>query len=384
MEFDLIIVGGGLAGCSLAVALQASGRRIALVEGHAPTRPAGWDNRVYAISPGSLRFLGQLGILDRLDASRIAPVYDMRIAGDAGGSLHFSAYESGVDRLASIAEASLIGQELWETARRQAKLSLFCPAQPQALRVDPERVSLQLADGRMLEAPLLAAADGGDSWVRRSVGLDSEVSPYDELGVVANFECERDPQGTAWQWFREDGVLAWLPLPERRMSKVWSAPLALGRELLALPPEALAARVAAAGDHALGELKVLTPAAGFPLRLLTVPQITSPRVALLGDAAHGIHPLSGHGINLGFSDARALADLILATPSVADLGEPLLLRRYQRQRKEETLLLQHGTHALHQLFAQRSPGLAWLRNLGLDLTDRLGPVKSIFARYAMG
>jgi 2-polyprenylphenol 6-hydroxylase len=114
-----------------------------------------------------------------------------------------------------------------------------------------------------------------------------------------------------------------------------------------------------------------------------VPQIIAPRVALLGDAAHGIHPLSGHGINLGFNDAQALADIVLATPAVADLGEPLLLRRYQRQRKEEIFLLQQGTHALHELFRQPSPALAWLRNRGLDLTDRLGPVKSMFARYAM-
>jgi 2-polyprenylphenol 6-hydroxylase len=383
MHFDLIIVGAGLAGSSLAVALQGSGRRIALVEGRAPTRPTGWDSRVYALSPGSLRFLDRLGVTARLDTTRIAPVYDMRIAGDAGGRLHFSAYECGVDRLASIAESSLIGLELWETARRQANLNLFCPARPSALRVDAEQVTLTLADGQTLHAPLLAAADGGDSWVRQTVGLDSQVSAYDELGVVANFACQREHHGTAWQWFREDGVLAWLPLPGNRISMVWSAPRAVGLELLALPPAELASRVAAAGENTLGELQMITPAAAFPLRLLTVPQIIAPRVALLGDAAHGIHPLSGHGINLGFNDAQALADIVLATPAVADLGEPLLLRRYQRQRKEEIFLLQQGTHALHELFRQPSPALAWLRNRGLDLTDRLGPVKSMFARYAM-
>ena len=390
MQFDLIIVGSGLAGSSLAVALQASGRRIALVEKAPPTRPQGWDNRIYALSPASMRFLDKIGILARLDPARITPVYSMQIEGDAGGKLHFSAYESGVDALAHIAESSLVGLELWETLRRQANLTLFCPAKPSELSVDSEAAHLHLQDGRTLHAPLLVAADGRDSWVRQSAQIISHEHAYEELGVVANFRCERQHQNTASQWFRPDGVLAWLPLSEQLISIVWSTPLAQAEKLLALSPQALADTVAAAGKHQLGALHPHTPAAAFPLRRLNVPQIIAPRLALLGDAAHGIHPLSGHGINLGFGDAQALANILLSVPQSAELGDigaPMLLRRYQRQRKEETFFLQQGTHALHQLFRHELPGwpaLSFLRNAGLDLTNRLGPVKSLFARYAMG
>ena len=138
--------------------------------------------------------------------------------------------------------------------------------------------------------------------MREAAGLKIHHTPYGEKGVVANFTCAEAHRDTAFQWFRDDGVLAWLPLPGRRISMVWSTPDAHAEALLALPPDALCARVAQAGTHALGDLRPLTPAAAFPLGLLRVPQITAPRLTLLGDAAHGIHPLSGHGVNLGFAD----------------------------------------------------------------------------------
>ena len=146
--------------------------------------------------------------------------------------------------------------------------------------------------------------------------------------------------------------------------------------------DALCARVAQAGTHALGDLRPLTPAAAFPLGLLRVPQITAPRLTLLGDAAHGIHPLSGHGVNLGFADAAALAGALAAAPEWQDIGESRLLRRYARARREETLLLQYTTHTLHRLFREKLPALQILRNAGMALTDRLGLVKSLLVRYA--
>ena len=167
------------------------------------------------------------------------------------------------------------------------------------------------------------------------------------------------------------------------MSMVWSAPEDFARALLADSAEALAERVANAGANQLGRLQLMAPAAGFPLKLVRVPQVVAPRVALIGDAAHGIHPLTGHGVNLGFQDVRVLADLIRHARAVDDLGDLRLLSRYQRARREEVVMLQSATDAMRKLFASQAPGVGALRNWGLSLTDKLTPLKSILIRYAL-
>jgi len=383
-DFDVLIIGGGLAGLALACALRDSRLRLALVEQHPPRPIGGWDARVYAISPANSGFLQEIGIWKHLPGERLSAISAMKIHGDRGAELDFSAYESGIDELGWILESSLMACELWENAKRQGNLSLFCPAKPTAIAIGDGAASLTVDDDRCISARLLVAADGRDSWVRGKVGLRAIDTPYAELGLVANFDCQIPHRGVARQWFRHDGVLAWLPLAGDRISIVWSAPEQQARQLLELPPDVLAARVAAAGDCALGELRLLTRAAAFPLRLLQVPRIVAPRVALVGDAAHGIHPLSGHGINLGFQDARTLASVLSAVPDWHDVGHLRFLRRYQRQRREETLLMQATTHALHQLFRSELPGLGMLRNAGMNLTNALPVVKNLLVRYAIG
>ncbi len=382
-HFDLIVVGGGLAGASLALALRDSRLRIALIENRPPRVADGWDARIYAISPANAAFLEALGAWKHLDPARMAPIRRMQVHGDGGGRLDFSAYETGVPELGWILESSLMACEFWESAKRQSNLTLFCPAAPAALEFRHDAAVLRLADGTALSGRLLVGADGRDSWTRQAAGLAAVNIPYGEKGVVANFATAKAPRETAYQWFRDDGVLAYLPLPGKRMSIVWSTPEAQADELCALPPEALCRRVADAGQGVLGELELLTPAAAFPLRLMRVPQTVAPRLALIGDAAHGIHPLSGHGINLGFQDARELAALLAAAPPWQDIGELRLLQRYQRARREETVLLQGTTDALRRLFKQ---GGAWrpLRNFGLNLTDRLPFMKNALTRYALG
>ncbi len=383
-QFDLIIVGGGLAGASLAVALRESRLRIALVETCAPQPPEGWDARIYAISPANAEYLQRIGAWEHLDRERMAPIRAMEVFGDQGGRLAFSAYETGVAELGWILESSLMARELWESVKRQANVTRFCPARPARLEFRHDAAVLTLEEGVVLSARLLAGADGRDSWVRRQAGLEAHITPYEEKGVVANFATEKPHRGIAYQWFRADGVLAYLPLPGRRMSIVWSTPDAQADELCALPPAALAERVAAAGGEMLGRLETLTPAAAFALRLIRVPRTVAPRLALLGDAAHGIHPLSGHGINLGFQDAKVLAGLLAGAQPWQDIGEERFLQRYQRARQEETRLMQGTTDALRRLFRANLPGLAPLRNLGLSLTDRLAPLKSQLVRYALG
>lgn len=383
-EFDLIIVGGGLVGASLALALRHTRLKIALVEGSVPCRPNGWDSRIYAISPANAGFLDAIGAWRHLNHERMTPIRAMQIVGDAGGQLEFSSFDTGVSELGWIVESSLIACEFWEAAKRQGNLTLFCPESPCALTFSPENVRLELSDGTTLSAPLIVGADGRDSWVRQAVGLSVINTPYAEKGVVANFSCEKPHRNVAYQWFRQDGVLAFLPLSGNRISIVWSTPDDSADELCKLSPEIFCERVAEAGSFQLGALELLTPPVAFPLRLMRVPKVVTQRVALVGDAAHGIHPLSGHGINLGFQDARVLAELLELRESWRDLGCERFLLRYQRARQEETRLMQMTTDSLRKLFKTELPGWRPLRNLGLNCTNAIPFVKNSLVRYALG
>lgn len=391
MDFDLVIIGSGLAGLALAAALRRSSLSVALVENAVPAFSskgsadcsATWDSRVYAISPANAHFLEQIGIWQHLDHARMEPVRAMRIFGDGKGRLDFSAYDIGVAELAWILESSLMQAELWEMVKRQGNLTLFCPASAQALTLDETAANLTLADGRTLRSRLIVAADGADSWTRSAAGIEVAFKSYDQLGVVANFAAALPHRGTAFQWFRSDGILAWLPLPGQQLSMVWSTATAHGEELLSLSPSALCERVAAAGGHTLGALELITPPTAFPLRLMRAPRTVLPRLALVGDAAHTVHPLSGHGVNLGFQDVQALAHALLAAPIQGDCGDFSLLRRFERARKEEVFMLQTATDHLQRLFAVRRGPLVGLRNAGLNLTNHLPVVKDALVRYAL-
>ena len=380
---DVVIVGGGLAGLALAVALRDSRLSVALIEGRAPVRPQGWDARIYAISPANARFLERIGVWTHLDRSRMQPVQRMAIYGDTDGRLDFSAYDSGVEELAWIVEASLMQCELWESAKRQGNLQLLCPTRPAQLSFTPGAAHLSLQDGRQVHAGLVIAADGADSWTRQNAGIEVNFKPYGQHGVVANFVAERPHRGTAFQWFRDDGILAWLPLPNNGISIVWSTPQAHAEALLALDAEEFTARVAASGEHHLGKLNMITPPAGFPLRLMRAPRTVLPRLALIGDAAHAIHPLSGHGINLGFQDAAVLGDILRTRPAHIDCGDLGLLRQYERARIEEVMALQGVTDGLQRLFSAKASPVSLARNIGMNLTNRLPVIKDTLVRYAL-
>ncbi|HRP97291.1 MAG TPA: UbiH/UbiF family hydroxylase [Rhodocyclaceae bacterium] len=382
MNFDVVVVGGGLAGASVAVALRRTQLKIAVVEARRPVRPGGWDTRIYAISPVNKEFLAQLGVWKHLDAARLTPVSEMAVFGDRNGAVRLSAYEAGLNELAWIVESSLVHEELWRTLERQHNVTLLCPAEPSALTVDATAGKLVLSDGRRLRAKLIVAADGGNSWVRTQAGFRVQSSAYDEVGVVANLRTGRGHRNIAYQWFRDDGILAYLPLPGDRISIVWSAPRELAEELLALDPAAFVARVDAAGQGMLGPLTLESERAGFPLRLMRVDEVVKPRVALIGDAAHAIHPLSGHGINLGFQDAEALATRLGALPAWRDAGDWQVLRSYARARAEEPLLMQYATHGLNRLFGVDNPVVRLIRNAGMNLTARLPIVTDSLVRYA--
>jgi len=385
-EFDIIIVGAGLVGASFAQAMQDSGLKLALVESVTPTAPASeWTSRVYAISPGSIEFLSESGAWQQFDAARIAPVLGMHIYGDDGKArLDFDAHQSGLAELAVIAEVRHMQYGLWQALQRQENLELFCPARCASLRLQEETAVLRLEDGRELRAPLIVGADGRESWVRSQAGMDGEPAPYRQMGVIANFETELPHGDAAWEWFRGDGVLAFLPLPGNRISIVWTAFEERAAELMALSPEGFCHQVEEASHSALGELKLLSKPAAFPLRLLHLEHLVKSRVALIGDAAHNVHPLAGQGVNLGFQDARELAKVLKNRDPQPDCGDYFLLRRYERARKADILAMQLVTDGLQKLFNNRNPALKLARNLGLSLTGSLPWLKNGLVQHAVG
>ena len=386
MDFDVVIVGAGLVGASFAMALRGAGLKLALVEAQAPEPAAdNWDSRIYTISPGSVAFLQSLGVWKRLDQGRICAVHEMRIHGDAAhAELQFSAYEAGVAELATIVESQRLQALLWQGLEHQHDLELICPDRCVELQMREDAAELSLAGGRTLHAKLVVAADGVHSWARQAAGIEVEHKSYGQMGVVANFTCARPHRDTAYQWFRSDGVLAYLPLPGPRMSMVWSTPDAHAAELLALSEDAFCARVAEAGKDTLGELGLLSAATRFPLTLQRAARLAAPRIALIGDAGHVLHPLAGQGVNLGFGDARDLARVLLQREIFRDPGEIRLLRRYERARAEDILALAWVTDGLQRLFAAPGAAAAKLRNAGLNLTNALPVIKNLLVRRALG
>jgi ubiquinone biosynthesis UbiH/UbiF/VisC/COQ6 family hydroxylase len=388
IDYDVVVAGAGLVGLALAVALARAGLAVALVDRAGVAMPPppsdddDWDSRVYATSPGSASLLRALGAWQTLDSARIATIESMQVDGDRGARIEFAAFDVGERALAWIVEERALRSALVPLVRG-AGVEVLAPAEPVALGANAARITVTLGGGHAVSARLLVGADGVRSWVRREAGLDAPIRPYRQTAVVANFRCERAHHGCARQWFLPDGgVLAWLPLPGRRISIVWSAPEALAAELMALDAAALAVRVAAVGAQALGALACITPAAAFPLQYLRLASVVGTRVALVGDAAHGVHPLAGQGVNLGFGDADALWRAIRARGPL-DAGAHLVLEAYARRRAEPVFAMQTVTDGLAQLFASPAPWLAAARNAGLAAVNRLPVAKRLLARAAL-
>ena len=376
-QYDAIVVGGGPVGASLARAL--AGLSVALV-GAPPAQPArgtGFDPRVYALSPGNVQFLRSLGVWSTLPAERLAPVYGMRVFGDDGAArLEFDAYRAGVAELAWIVEDGALARALWQGLEGR-------DARCEELVIENKQVRLTLQGGGDLQARLIVGADGAQSFVRGAAGIPALERDFEQAALVANFFCEKPHRNVALQWFQGGPVLALLPLPGDQVSMVWSLPAAEARRICDFSEKKLCLEVESASRSFLGALALASPVRSFALKRLAARRLVAPRVALVGDAGHVIHPLAGQGLNLGLQDVRALAEVLASRERGRDPGEHRLLRRYERSRAEPILAMDAVVSGLFGLYAARGATAARLRNAGLNLTNRLPVLKNILMRRAM-
>jgi len=390
--FDVAVVGTGVAGLATALGCAQRGLKVALI-GRAPVarRPAAaapFDLRIYALAPVAIGLLEALHVWPQVDPLRVQNVARMRIWGDQGAELSFDAYAAALERLAVIIEEAELARVLASACRFTPGIQ-FVEGQVEGLAgASGERATLRLTAGAALShvaAQLVVGADGAGSFVRAAAGINAAARAYDQTAVVANFACTRPHLGRALQWFTADeGIVALLPLPGDAVSLVWSAPTGLAVELAALPPAALAERVTARTAGAAGTLSAMGPVGTFALRLVKVDRIVAPRLALVGDAAHVVHPLAGQGLNLGLQDVSELLAAIGGREAWRDPGDPVVLRRYERARAEPVGLMRMTTDGLARLFGREELTVKLLRNAGMGLVNAIGPLKGALIRHAVG
>jgi 2-octaprenylphenol hydroxylase len=344
------------------------------------------DLRVSAITCASQRIFAAVGAWESRIAQRISPFRKMRVWDASGsGQIHFDSAALGEPLLGWIIENSVIQNALLERARQFPNVILYCPA---ALALASRRehdVHMQLQDGRELCARLLVGADGASSRVRHWAGVDITGWDYAQRAVVATVSTEKFHEETAWQRFLPTGPVAFLPLYDGQCSIVWSTTPARADHLLTIDAATFALELAEASEWCLGAVTAVGPRKAFPLRLQYAQAYVKPRIALVGDAVHVVHPLAGQGVNLGLLDAAALAEVLLeAVAADRDIGSLKVLRRYERWRKGENLLMLGVLDSFKRLFGSSLPPVRWLRNLGLNLTDAAEPIKNLIASRAMG
>lgn len=392
---DICIVGNGAVGKTAALGLAQAGFKVTLLA--PPARPGGadeasWDVRVYALNHTAHRLLSSVRVWEAMDAARIAPVDNMTVHGDGAadkagaGFLSFDSYAARTNALAWIVEDRNLDNAL-NAALRFAPNVRVVQGRASALSASLDVATLTLESGESISAPLVVGADGGQSWVRGQCDIGLDYRAYGQKAIVTNFSCEKPHLGVAYQWFSPtEGVIALLPLPGERVSLVWSAPQALAEQLLRLPLSELAARLAQWAGPVLGALAPLQPevAKAFPLQLIKPHAMIAQRVALIGDAAHVVHPMAGHGMNLGFGDVAALIDTLVNREAQYDCGDSRVLRRYARARKEEVLLMQLATDGLNRIFSTEAEPLRLVRNIGMNLVDRLPVLKRRLIAHALG
>ncbi|EAQ96426.1 UbiH/UbiF/VisC/COQ6 family ubiquinone biosynthesis hydroxylase [Congregibacter litoralis] len=402
---DIAIVGGGIAGLAAAAALADSGCSVAVLEARELPRlptlegaaPADYDARVSALTPRSIDFLQALGAWPAIEAARSCPYRHMTVWDAEGtGRIEFDAQEVSAPSLGSIVENRIITAALAQRVRSLGGLRVMAPARLATIERSPgpdtgdeaRRSLLTLEDGTRLRCGLLIAADGALSPTRQMLGMPTREWEYGHRAIVTTVAFEKGHQDTAWQRFLQSGPLALLPLdsPEDRLcSIVWSIEEHLADDIIALDDEAFGEALGQASEHVLGKVTACAARKAFPLRQRHAVDYVLPGVALVGDAAHTIHPLAGQGINLGLADVQVLAEeLNTALGRGLDPGREDVLARYQRRRKGDNLAMMAAMDGFKRLFEQDTPPLRWLRNTGMRAVAAMPRVKRQIIRQAMG
>ncbi|WQN28402.1 2-octaprenyl-3-methyl-6-methoxy-1,4-benzoquinol hydroxylase [Stutzerimonas stutzeri] len=395
MQADLIIVGAGMVGSTLALALEGSGLDILVLDA-SPLEAAdfdpqgGFEPRVSALSAASQRIFERLGAWPGMSARRVSPYTDMHVWDGSGtGQIHFSAETVHAEVLGHIVENRVVQDALLETMQRRGGQRLLGAARFERLERMPQGWQLTLDDGRQLNAPLLVAADGANSAVRRLAGCETREWDYLHQAIVTSVRCSEPHQRTAWQRFTDDGPLAFLPLErdgdQHWCSIVWSVTELEARRLMALDDVAFRAALGRAFEQRLGEVEEVDLRLCIPLRQRHAKRYVQPGLALIGDAAHTIHPLAGQGVNLGLLDAAVLAEVIEAAMARGERPEDIrVLSRFERRRMPHNLAMMAAMEGFERLFQADPLPLRWLRNTGLKAVQALPEAKALFVRQALG
>ena len=394
MRADLLIVGAGMVGSALALALKNSGLNILLLDGSPLsvkpfTAQAPFEPRVSALSAASQRILERLGAWEGITQRRVSPYSHMHVWDGSGtGQIHFSAASVHAEVLGHIVENRVVQDALLECVQG-ADIEMLANARLEQMRRSGDDWLLTLADGRTLRAPLVIAADGANSAVRRLTGCETREWDYQHHAIVTSVRCEQAHQRTAWQRFTDNGPLAFLPLEREGeqdwCSIVWSTTPEEAEQLMALEDEAFCRALEFAFEGRLGAVLSADPRVCVPLRQRHAKRYVAEGLALIGDAAHTIHPLAGQGVNLGFLDAAVLADVLM---HAQDRGERLadvrVLSRYERRRMPHNLALMAAMEGFERLFQSDSLTARLVRNTGLKWVDKMPEAKALFVRQALG
>ncbi|HTT83182.1 MAG TPA: FAD-dependent monooxygenase [Rhizomicrobium sp.] len=390
-EADAVIGGGGMVGLTLALALAKGGLKVIVADPVSPANStaAAFDGRVSAISYSSVRMLNTLGVWPAM-RDRAQPIHDILVTDAKLGrvpspfSLHFDHREIGVP-MGFIVENRDIRAALVAAAERTPALILEVPASIAELEPDGAGIEVQLDNGARFRAPLFLAAEGRDSPSRERMGIGLISWSYPQRGIVATVAHEQPHNGTAFEHFLPSGPFAILPMTGNRSSLVWTEREELADAMLQLPEAAFEAEVARRFGAHLGAVRADGPRWSYPPRFHLARAYVRPRFALVGDAAHGIHPIAGQGLNLGFKDVAALAEIVLDAARLGlDFGTLDVLRRYERWRRFDSFALAAATDALNRLFSNDIGPLRFARDMGLGIVDGIGPLRRFFMRHAGG
>ena len=389
MKTDIAIVGGGMVGATLAGALRNSQLDVVMIDPGAAKAPASstrFDLRVSAITRASQRVFEQLHVWPAMLEEGVSPFREMHVWEQSGrGEMHFDSAELSEPYLGHIIENRVILSALYDRLREDSNVTLLTEQHVQHMALDHEGWQLTLSDGEQIDATLVVGADGSRSWVRQQAGISVKGWDYDQRAVVTYVKTSLPHQETAWQRFLPAGPLAFLPLLDGYSSIVWSTSPQHADQLLAMDDTAFGDALSSAYEGRLGEIEDVGPRAAFPLRFLVAEHYVGEHLALIGDAAHTIHPLAGQGVNLGILDAASLAQVLMtAHGQHQTMGSHSVLRKYERWRKAENMDMLVMVDQIQRWFGIQDGPIPWLRNLGLSVIDHSGPLKNVIIEHAMG